>query len=400
MVAHGIVLAAGSGRRMGSEEPKQFMSLCGRPVVIYSLEAFEASEAVTQVVLVVPKGDEALCRKELLEPNDLKKVVTVVAGGDERQNSVRAGLEALTGDPDVVAIHDGARPLVLPEQIDLVVRRADQTGAAVLGTRITDTVKVVQDEVVKKTLDRSSLWSVQTPQAFRVPLILEGHRQADATGQLGTDDTSLVERLGASVSVVEGRSDNIKITAPEDLEHAERILESRLGRQSHQRVGNGYDVHRLVEGRPLILGGIEVPHERGLDGHSDADVLTHAVADAILGAICQGDIGRQFPDTDPAYKGISSLVLLRQVSLLVSDAGAEVVNVDATVMAQRPKLASYIPEMERKLAEALSIQESRVSVKATTTEGLGFVGKEEGMAAQAIVLITTMSGFGTDAVSR
>jgi 2-C-methyl-D-erythritol 4-phosphate cytidylyltransferase/2-C-methyl-D-erythritol 2,4-cyclodiphosphate synthase len=388
MTAHGIVLAAGAGRRMESDEPKQFLSLAGRPVVAHALEAFEKCEEVTRVVLVVPAGEEGRCRAEIVEGSNLEKVSEIVAGGSERQDSVRAGLDALVNNPEVVAIHDGARPLVLPEQISRVVLQAKETGAAVLGTRVTDTVKVVRDGVVVKTLDRSPLWNVQTPQAFHTELIREAHRKAEKSGQLGTDDTSLVEGLGISVSMVEGRADNIKITNSEDMQIAEQILERRLDRFTPgQRIGNGYDVHRLVEGRPLILGGVEVPHDRGLDGHSDADVLTHAVADAILGAIGKGDIGRHFPDTDPAYKGISSLLLLQRVADVIYSAGSEVINVDATVMAQRPRLAEHIPGMEKNLAKALSIQDGQVSVKATTTEGLGFVGQEEGIAAQAVALV-------------
>lgn len=392
MTAHGIVLAAGSGRRMESNQPKQFISLAGKPVVAHALEAFEGCEEVAQVVLVVPAGKEDACREELVAGLGLSKISAVVAGGDERQDSVRAGLDALTDTPEVVAIHDGARPLILPEQIGRVVLKAHETGAAVLANRVTDTVKEVEEGVVVKTLDRSFLWTVQTPQAFRTELIREGHRQAEESGLLGTDDTSLVETLGVPVSVVEGRSDNIKITTPEDLRRAEQILETRREASAlSPRIGTGYDVHRLVGGRPLILGGVEVPHDLGLAGHSDADVLTHAITDAILGAIGQGDIGRHFPDTEEEFKGISSLVLLERVADMVLKACAEVINVDATVMAQRPKLANHIPGMEKNLAGALSIDLNRVSVKATTTEGLGFVGQEEGIAAQAVALIRTPS---------
>ena len=260
-------------------------------------------------------------------------------------------------------------------------------GAAVLGTPVTDTVKRVQDDRVLETLDRSVLRSVQTPQAFHAELIRRAHRDAAAGGYRGTDDTSLVERLGEPVIVLPGRTDNVKITTPEDLELGMNILAKRGRVSPGLRIGQGYDVHQLVAGRPLILGGVTIPHEVGLLGHSDADVLTHVVIDAVLGALGEGDIGQLFPDTDAQYKDISSLLLLKKVAEVVARRGAEVLSVDATVMAQRPKLAPHIPEMREKIAAALGVSRDRVSVKATTTEKLGFVGREEGMAAQAVALL-------------
>lgn len=380
---YAIVLAAGSGRRMGAEVPKQFLDLVGRPVLAHTLKAFEEAVCIDTVILVTAKGYVDTCR-ERFGPA-FEKVVTVVSGGAERQDSVGAGLQAVGEDAGVVAIHDGARPLIRAEEIEAVVDAARKTGAAVLGTPVTDTVKEVEAGQVAQTLDRSRLWAVQTPQAFRADVIRRAHAAARADGFLGTDDGALVERLGEPVAVVLGRQDNVKVTTPEDLGTAEDLLKRRTGMSV--RIGQGYDVHRLVGGRPLILGGVDVPFEKGLLGHSDADVLSHAVIDAVLGGLGAGDIGRHFPDTDPDYEGISSLALLGQVAELVDKANARVLNVDATVMAQRPKLAPYIAQMQKRMAGALGIPEDCMSVKATTTEGLGFVGAEEGMAAQAVALL-------------
>ena len=255
-----------------------------------------------------------------------------------------------------------------------------------IGQPVTDTIKRAQEGCVAETLDRSDLWAVQTPQAFKTNILREAHEAAMRDGFVGTDDTVLAERIGKPVTLMEGSAENIKVTRPGDIERAEDILKRRLGGDV-QRIGMGYDVHQLVEGRKLVLGGVNVPFDLGLDGHSDADVLSHVVIDAILGAAGLGDIGRLFPDTDQAYKDISSLILLERTAKALNEAGAQLVNVDATVMAQRPKLAPHVPEMETNIATALGVEESRVSVKATTTEKLGFVGEERGMAAQAVALV-------------
>ena len=386
-MVYAILLAAGSGRRMGSDLPKQFMSLAGRPMLFHVLTAFERANQVDRVVLVTLANSVDRCR-EVVRGWGIRKVAAVVTGGARRQDSVAEGLRAVPDNASVIAIHDGARPLILPEQIDAVIDLTRQKGAAVLGTPVTDTVKEIENGRVLRTLDRSRLWRVQTPQAFHAPILRRAHEAAARHGYVGTDDTSLVEHLKASVYVVTGREDNLKITAPEDLAMAESILRSRTGSvPSELRSGQGYDVHRLVSGRPLILGGVTVPFERGLQGHSDADVLSHAVADAILGAMGRGDIGGHFPDADPAYAGISSLILLERVSALARDAAVEIMNVDATVIAQRPKLAPYISDMRARMAGSLGIAKDRMSIKATTTEGLGFVGTEEGIAAQAVALV-------------
>lgn len=386
-MVYAILLAAGSGRRMGGDLPKQFICLAGRPMLVHTLTAFERAKQVDRVVLVTLSDCVDRCR-EIVRGWGIRKVTAVVTGGVRRQDSVAEGLRAVQADATLIAIHDGARPLILPDQIDAVIDLAREKGSAVLGTPVTDTVKEIENGRVLRTLDRSRLWRVQTPQAFGAPLLRRAHGAAARSGYVGTDDTSLVEQLKAPVYVVTGREDNLKITAPEDLAMAESILRSRAeGMPSELRSGQGYDVHRLVSGRPLILGGVTVPFDRGLQGHSDADVLSHSVADAILGAMGQGDIGRHFPDADPAYAGISSLILLERVSGLARETAAEIINVDATVIAQRPKLAPYISDMRAKMAGSLGIAAERMSIKATTTEGLGFVGTEEGIAAQAVALV-------------
>ena len=372
---------------MGSDEPKQFANLAGRSVLAHTLAAFDEARSIDWIVVVGHADQMDRCR-EVARQAVRRKAVEVVPGGKERQNSVAEGLKALGRDVEVVAIHDAARPLVKPDEIDAVVSAARESGAAVLGQPVTDTIKEVDGDLVQQTLDRSRLRSVQTPQAFRTELIRQAHAEADRTGYLGTDDTVLVERLGHPVRVVAGSRDNLKITTPEDLEIAEDILRRRdEGLDRSFRIGQGYDAHRLVEGRRLVLGGVDVPFERGLMGHSDADVLSHAIVDAVLGGLAAGDIGTLFPDSDPEHKDASSLVFLQRVAKVVDGASGEIVNVDATVLAQRPKLAPFIPEMRSNIAGALGIPSERVSVKATTTEEMGPVGRGEGMEAQAVVLL-------------
>jgi len=368
---------------MGDGPRKQYRLLAGRPVLAHTLRVFEEADTVASVVLVVTPGDEEHCRREIVEAYGCRKVAAVVPGGRERQDSVRRGLEALPPAP-LVVIHDGVRPFVTPERIAAVVEAAAQHGAAVLAVPAKDTVKLGDPAgLVAETLPRDRLWLVQTPQAFRREIILAAHERARAEGFTGTDDASLVERLGGRVALVPGDYANIKITTPEDLAFA-RVL---TGETVNLRTGFGYDVHRLVENRPLILGGVNIPYGRGLLGHSDADVLTHAIMDALLGAAALGDIGQHFPDTDPRYEGASSLDLLAAVAGLLAESGFAVHNIDATIVAQAPKLAPHIPAMRANLARSLGIDPGRVSVKATTTEGLGFTGTGEGIAAHAVATV-------------
>lgn len=437
-----IIPAAGRGHRMGQgAKPKQYLPLFGKPIIRWTLEACAAAHSVTQLVLVVAPEDVEACRSWVAGAVD--KPVHVVAGGDERQESVSRGLAAVPAHVPLVAVHDGVRPLVQPALMDRVVAAAARHGAATAGVPLKDTIKQVQDGWVQATPDRATLRAVQTPQAFRRELLLKAHVAARAAGWQATDDAALVERLGHPVAIVDGAYDNLKITTAEDLLLAETLLRARVpgpgqagrgepmtktppphrgsaampasppalgggegarGAGHHRpdlgssqdgssqednsmRVGIGYDVHRFAPGRRLVLGGVDIPAEQGLLGHSDADVLLHAIMDALLGAAGLGDIGRHFPDTDPAYKGASSLRLLEEVERRVRAAGWRVGNVDATVVLERPRLAPYVPAMRERIAAALKVSPERINVKASTNEGLGFVGTGQGAVAYATAVL-------------
>ena len=369
-----IVVAAGKGTRFGSDIPKQFLKIEGMTVLEKAVRAFENHPAVDQIV-VVTGGDFVVLCGEILA--GFTKVKYIVPGGAQRQDSVYEGLKVAADG--LVLIHDGARPFVTADVIDRVLEGACCHGACVPCVAVKDTVRQKTDDgSSSRTLDRSALFGVQTPQGFETGLLREAFARAFEEGFSGTDDASLVERLGQPVALAEGDYANIKITTREDLPKEEKM---------DMRVGCGYDVHQLVEGRKLFLGGVEIPHTKGLLGHSDADVLLHALMDAILGAAALGDIGKHFPDTDQQYKGISSVKLLEHVAKLISGHGFKVGNVDVTVMAQKPKIASYIPQMRECIAETLGIEIERVNVKGTTTEKLGFVGREEGIAAEAVCIL-------------
>ncbi len=382
-----IVLAAGSGSRMGAGENKVFLPLHGVPALVRSVQAF--ANLCSALVLVVRPEEEQRARA-MLDAHGLLSAVTAFAyGGERRQDSVRNGLAALLGEEAVVLVHDVARPLLTEEVIARVIVSALKYGSGVAAVRVKDTIKRVNPgETVAETPDRETLRAVQTPQGFLKSILIRAHQQAEREGITATDDAALAEAIGVPVRLVEGSYDNMKITTPEDLAAAEAILISREGGADvSPRIGQGYDVHRLVPGRKLILCGVEVPHETGLLGHSDADVALHALTDALLGALALGDIGKHFPDSDPKYKGISSLLLLKHAYRLIRERGYVAGNVDVTIVAQRPKLAPYINAMRENVAEALALSLDRVSVKATTTERLGFEGEERGISAQAACLL-------------
>lgn len=375
-----LIPAAGRGERFGNGTGKIFFPVAGRPLLAHTLSAFQACEDVTEIILVVREPDMALA-EEMRQI--VPKLATVVEGGDERTESVRRGLRHAGGD--IVAIHDGARPLVTPEIISRTVATAVSHGAAVAAVPMIDTVKEAgENDIVVRTLDRSRLWQIQTPQTFRADLLRRAYESAEAEGITATDDAALVERLGVPVKLVMGSYENIKVTRPEDL----AVVEARLAPRFETRVGHGIDYHRVSPERWLVLGGVEFPGEAGLVGHSDADVILHAICDALLGAAALGDIGRHFPDTDPNLKDISSLVLLANVMRLLGEQGWQVVNVDATLIADRPKIASRAPEMVEKIARVLEIDPSAVNVKATTTEGTGEVGSGSAMICHAVACIT------------
>ncbi len=373
-----VIVAAGSASRMGGID-KVMAPLGGEPMVVRTVRQFQNCDAIKEIVIVT--------REDLIVPimdlcHDFDKVKAVVAGGKTRDESVSLGLNTLSAKVKLVAVQDAARPFASWQLIDRVVRAANTYGAAAPAIPVKDTVKVVQGGIVKETPDRSTLQAVQTPQVFDFDLLRGALKQAKADGAAITDDCSAVERLGMSVKIVEGDERNIKITTPLDLKIAELFLQ-----EESMRIGHGYDVHKLVSGRDLILGGVKIDHERGLLGHSDADVLLHAVADALLGAAGLGDIGKHFPDTDPQYQGADSMELLRIVGEKVKAAGYRVGNIDVTMIAQRPKLRPAIHMMELNIARVLDLDPGQVNVKATTEEHLGFTGKEEGMSCHAVCIL-------------
>ena len=376
---------------MGGGTPKQFLMLAGRPVLLRTLEALGAWPWFSGLVVVVPAGDLDWVRG-LLAGAGTPGVVGVVAGGAERQHSVRRGLDALSeaaGD-DLVFVHDGVRPFPPVERFDALAKAARPDGA-LLALRCRDTLKREVDGRCAETVDRSELWQAQTPQVFPVALLREALARAEEDGLRGTDEAALVQHLGRRPKLVQGDERNGKLTTPDDLALATALcspaLPARDERSSPWHVGHGYDVHRLVAGRKLVLGGVELPHATGLLGHSDADVLAHAVADACLGAAGLGDLGRHFPDSSAQWEGASSLALLTRIAALLAENGFRVLRVDATLVAERPKIAPHRAAMERNLSQALGEGPGTVTVKATTTEGLGFEGRQEGMSAHAVALV-------------
>ena len=390
-----ILLAAGQGKRMNSSINKVFMLLNGKPILLHSILTFSKCSEVNSLV-VVAAPDEVIYVKNMLNKLPGIKTWQVVSGGSERQYSIANALKVLPQATDIVLVHDGARPLVTIQCINSVIQAATAHQAAVLAVPVKDTIKTVNDGgVVTGTPERHTLWSIQTPQGFDTNILRQAYERAAQDGYLGTDDASLVERMGASVKIVVGSYDNIKVTTPNDLIIAGALIKNKNNilynkeceEKDMVRFGMGYDVHKLVEGRKLILGGVEIPNVYGLDGHSDADVLVHGIIDALLGAAALGDIGKHFPDTDMKYKGVSSIILLERVREIIAEHGYVVNNIDATIVAEKPKLAPYIPDMNQRIAAALRVGLGQVNVKATTTEGLGFAGKGEGIATYAVASI-------------
>ena len=378
-----VLLAAGSSTRMGFD--KLSFDLGGETVLQRSIRAFASCPLVGELILVGGKNEAYLEE----QAKHCTKPVRVVRGGATRAESAKNGVLAAQGR--LVAIHDAARPFVSEAVIEAVVEAAARCGAAAPAVPVKDTIKqavrgdgktVPANCAVSATPDRSTLYAVQTPQCFDRAAYLAALDELDEEkARLVTDDCSLFELTGRPVELTQGDYANLKITTREDLPRPEQKEETKM------RIGHGYDVHRLVEGRKLILGGVEVPFEKGLLGHSDADVLAHAVMDAVLGAAALGDIGQHFPDTAKEYEGADSLVLARRVAEIMKEHGYRIENIDATLLCQRPKLASYIPAMRQKLADAFGMDVDAVSVKATTEEHLGFTGEGLGIAAHAVALI-------------
>ncbi|MBQ3269301.1 MAG: 2-C-methyl-D-erythritol 2,4-cyclodiphosphate synthase [Clostridia bacterium] len=384
-----VIVAAGRGTRSGLSENKVFHPVAGRAVLSRCLDAFERCGRFEGVVLVLSENDRAAWTALEAREGPFPLVKAVAMGGATRRESVYHGLLAVPGDAEIVAIHDAARPFVSRDVIDATLESARAYGSGVISTPVVDTVKQIGSDGRVTSLDRASLRAVQTPQTFDYHKILEAHRRAEAEQLSVTDDAALFEHYYGNVrlATAAGAEENRKLTTKADFE----ALNEREG--IDVRVGQGYDAHRLAEGRRLVLCGVEIPWEKGLDGHSDADVAVHALMDALLGALGLGDIGRLFPDNDPRYEGADSMKLLEDVMARVRERGYRVGNADVTIVAQRPKLASYMPDMRRRVADGLGVDMDRVNVKATTTERMGFEGEGTGISAQAVVLLKKRLAF-------
>jgi len=378
-----IVVAAGKGERAGTDGnaiPKQYRPVAGQPVMARTIGAFLAVPAVTWIVPVIHPDHAA--RFAALAPAD-PRVMAAVHGGPTRQASVLEGLKTLAPlRPDIVLIQDAARPLVRRELIESVAAALGDHDGALPTLPVTDTVKRSLDgRDVVATEDRRQLFAAQTPQGFRFGQIFSAHMRAATVRREFTDDAEIAEWAGLRVAMVAGDRDNIKITHPEDFRRAQRIIEG--DRTVETRIGTGFDVHPFAPGDAVWLGGVRIPHTAGLKGHSDADVALHALTDAILGAIGEGDIGVHFPPSDPRWKGAASTLFLRHAGELVARRGGRIVNLDVTIVAEAPRIAVHAPAMCAVIAETLGISAGRVAIKATTNEKLGFIGREEGIVAMA-----------------
>jgi 2-C-methyl-D-erythritol 4-phosphate cytidylyltransferase / 2-C-methyl-D-erythritol 2,4-cyclodiphosphate synthase len=376
-----IIAAAGSGRRVGAAEPKQMLDIGGGSMLQHSVQAFLAHPRISEVIVVLPTG-----RAPLVPFPD----VHVVDGGPRRQDSVANAFDAVNPSADVVLIHDAARPFVSAALIDKTIDAAMAHGAAIVALQSRDTVKRVEHRpdgaVIVDTIPRESVYLAQTPQGFRREVLAA----AVAVGRSGvdaTDEAFLAERAGFQVHIVEGEPGNVKITTAEDLDAARQRMGRPVASAGLPRVGTGYDLHRLVEGRPLVIGGLVLPSDRGALAHSDGDVACHAAIDAILGAASLGDIGRHFPDSDPRWKDADSLALLREAARMVREQGYEIGNVDVTVILERPKVKDLVEEMRTRMAAAMDIDRSCVSLKGKTNEGVDAVGRGEAVASHVVALL-------------
>jgi 2-C-methyl-D-erythritol 4-phosphate cytidylyltransferase/2-C-methyl-D-erythritol 2,4-cyclodiphosphate synthase len=381
-----IIAAGGRGQRLGADRPKQFLEIGGESILDLSLRALAASDRIDEIIVAVPQ--EYVAQTAEGWKDRLTKPLVFVAGGERRQDSVARAFAKTSPAADIIVIHDAARPFVTADLITRTIDAAVVHGAAIAAVPVTDTVKQMGESVrgsrrVRATLARETIVLAQTPQAFKRDVL----ERAIAEGLKleATDEAMLAERLGLPVHVVDGDVSNIKVTTPEDFAAAQR----RTGKQAGViRIGTGYDLHRLVAGRPLILAGVRIPFDLGLDGHSDADIVCHAVTDAVLGAAAAGDIGRLFPDTDPTWKDADSIALLASAVERIAALGYRVSNVDVTVIAQKPKLLPHLDAMRDNLAAALQIDRQAVSVKGKTNEGVDSTGRGEAMACHAVALLT------------
>ncbi|MBT3927553.1 MAG: bifunctional 2-C-methyl-D-erythritol 4-phosphate cytidylyltransferase/2-C-methyl-D-erythritol 2,4-cyclodiphosphate synthase [Rhodospirillaceae bacterium] len=389
-----LIVAAGRGHRVGGPLPKQYRKLCGRSILSHSVLAFAAHPAVSAVRVVIHPSDEALYQ-DALSTLDTNKLLSPVNGGATRQDSVRLGLESLAEDaPDAVLIHDGARPLVSGAVIARSLEALQENIGAIAALPLSDSLKraTPDGKMIDNDVARDGLWRAQTPQTFRFADILAAHRAAE--GQNATDDAGVAERHGIAVALVAGDEENIKITTEADMTRAEQILHDRsggapAGEQTWRvKVGLGYDVHRFAEdGDHLMLCAVRVPFERGVASHSDGDVALHALVDAILGALGDGDIGVHFPPSDEKWRDAKSEIFVAHALKLLTARQGQLDHIDITLICERPKLSPYRDEMRGRLASLLGLPLSDISLKATTTERLGFTGRAEGIAAQAVATL-------------
>ena len=411
-----LIVAAGRGRRVGGPLPKQYRTLQGRAVLGHSVLRFAAHPRIDRVRVVIDPADRPLYDDAVRESAAAGKLLAPVAGGASRQDSVRLGLESLAkAPPDRVLIHDGARPLVAAAVIDGTLDALDAHDGAVAALAVSDSLKRAVPggalAVVTGAVPRENLWRAQTPQGFRYQAILDAHRAAaggaltDGTAAGGgvlTDDAAVAAHAGLTVALTAGDEDNLKITTEQDFSRAERIMAAQGARAAaaetarETRVGMGFDVHRFGPGDHLMLGGVAVPHERGVIGHSDGDVVLHAIVDALLGTIAAGDIGTHFPPSDEAWRDADSTRFVAHALALLEERGGRLCHVDVTLICQRPRIGPHRPAMVARLAAVLGLAPDRVSLKATTTEGLGFTGRGEGIAAQALATVRLPFDGGSD----
>jgi 2-C-methyl-D-erythritol 4-phosphate cytidylyltransferase/2-C-methyl-D-erythritol 2,4-cyclodiphosphate synthase len=397
MFVSAILAAGGRGTRLGSSTPKQMLSLGDRTILQRSFDIVDSHDRIDEIVIALPPD---LARSPPAYLVSARKPVQIVDGGHRRQDSVAKAFAQVSTSAAIIVIHDAARPFASADLFTRVIEAAAKGGAAIAALQASDTVKEATAapgvRIVARTIDRESVYLAQTPQAFTRDVLEDAIALGRESIGPATDEASLAERAGHSVRLVDGEVTNIKITTSHDLDVSKAVLgirDSGMGISAATRVGNGYDLHRLEAGRPLIIGGVQIPHETGLAGHSDADVLCHAVTDAILGGAAAGDIGQHFPDTDPKWKGANSIELLKGAVAIIQAAGYTVSNIDAVVIAERPKIAPHIPAMRANLAQAIGIDVSAVSVKGKTNEKVDALGRNEAIAVHAVALLTLTSAL-------
>ena len=389
MTVAAVIVAGGSGLRAGGEIPKQYQLIGGKPVIWWTLKAFAQHPDIAHVQVVVGDGHQ----EEFARATQGIGLPPPVIGGATRQESCRIGVEACAAlSPTKILIHDAARPFVSAKLISDVLTRLEHHDAVIPGLRIAETLKLAPEGTISKTIDRSNMWSAQTPQGFRFAKILEAHRKAEREQTAGlTDDASVAEMAGMTVQMIMGTSENVKLTTAKDIAEADAALLRQHGTVFETRMGQGIDFHVFTTGKSLFLCGVEISHTHKLKGHSDADVALHALTDAILGAIGEGDIGTHFPPTEARWKNAASRIFVEKALSLLAERGGRLINVDITILAEAPKISPHLGAMKASLSSLLKITADRIAIKATTTEKMGALGRKEGMAAMAIAGVTMPS---------